>query len=343
MPYVAGLDGVRAVAILLVLLFHAKTPGLPGASLGVDVFFVLSGFLITRLLLVEYSRNGVINLRNFYIRRALRLTPPLVLFLVCYAVFSTFVWPDYPFHLRDGLLMVFYMVNISAGAGFLAEKIAHGWSLGLEEQFYLLWPVFLGAVCHRAKLWQLLLVIYFSLGLWRWFNIDALGVSWDVAYYRPDLHCSGLVLGAALAAWLQQLSSVPRWVCKPLLWIVLPLFIFLIASPHSMKLYLLLFVPVMELCAVLLVLWLLSFPSGLWGRFLAAAPMVFLGKLSYGLYLFHYPIMVALVELGLLWWQVLVLGGGASLLLAGFSYFTIEAWVRRYRQTHYAEPRPSRR
>src|SRR6056297_2719343 len=156
---VASLDGLRAIAVLLVMAYHASITGFDGRNSGVDVFFVLSGFLITVLLLGERTRNGAIQLGAFYMRRALRLSPALVaavVFAIALAALKMPVFDASSDSLRNTLEMtpftLLYTANIPRtfgwnGGGFLG----HTWSLAIEEQFYLVWPVVVIFVMRRRS------------------------------------------------------------------------------------------------------------------------------------------------------------------------------------------------
>ncbi|MGA8112477.1 MAG: acyltransferase, partial [Actinocatenispora sp.] len=146
-----ALDGVRAVAVAAVLVFHGGLAFLPGGFLGVDAFFVLSGFLITSLLLVEWGRTGRIRLPAFWARRARRLLPALLLMLAAVSVVARWLLPsgDLGPVRGDSLAALLYVANwrmIFRGSDYFAQTAApsplqHTWSLGIEEQFYLLWPL----------------------------------------------------------------------------------------------------------------------------------------------------------------------------------------------------------
>src|SRR5215469_9867848 len=149
--YRPALDGVRALAVAAVVLFHAGVPGLTGGFLGVDAFFVLSGFLITSLLLAEHTRRGRIGLAAFWGRRARRLLPALLVMLVAVVLTGRYLLPAVEVRLLrgDALAALGYVANwrmIYRGSDYFAQTSApsplqHTWSLGIEEQFYLIWPL----------------------------------------------------------------------------------------------------------------------------------------------------------------------------------------------------------
>ena len=149
--YNPALDGIRALAVSAVMLFHFGVPGLTGGFLGVDAFFVLSGFLITSLLLAEHARDGRVRLTAFWARRFRRLMPALLAMLVATMIAGHFLLQDSDLSLLrvDGLAALGYVANwrmIWRGTGYFAatatpSPLQHTWSLGIEEQFYLLWPL----------------------------------------------------------------------------------------------------------------------------------------------------------------------------------------------------------
>lgn len=324
MPYTPGLDGLRALAIVLVMLFHADMPGLPGGNVGVDLFLVLSGYLITRLLLVEMQVSGGVQLRAFYLRRLWRLMPPLLLMLALYAVFAPLAWPEYPFHVRDIAALLLYVGNIAAITGSFPDKLMHGWSLGLEEQFYLIWPLFMLVLWRRRQggVGVVLLLLYALVTGWRLLNLQ-LGDATGTAYYRPDLHSAGLILGAALA--------VGRWECGR--WALsagVMLLALAVLLPRSSDAHLALFVPLAEIAAALLIVSVMRGEAvALWHPV-----AVHVGKLSYGLYLFHYPVMKYLAGQELPWYWVLMIGAILSYALAWISYHSIERYARQRRQRY---------
>jgi peptidoglycan/LPS O-acetylase OafA/YrhL len=151
--YIPALGGLRAVAVILVMLAHVGVPGFPGGGLGVDMFFVLSGFLITLLLLEEIDSTGRINVLHFYARRLLRLYPALLLMLLLFAVFFHILQHTLPHgegleSAKDITLAALYLTDYAIAFGFENKNslIAHTWSLAVEEHFYLIWPLALPAL-----------------------------------------------------------------------------------------------------------------------------------------------------------------------------------------------------
>lgn len=213
LPYLPGLDGLRALAVVAVLFYHGHLDGFAGGFLGVEVFFVISGYLITALLLAERERTGSISLRDFWIRRARRLLPALFVFLIGAVLLAAVFAEDAVTRLRQGILgALFYVANwdqLARGESY-AEAFArpsflqHLWSLAVEEQFYLVWPVavFLG-LRHLGRRRFLLTTVGVAVAsiLWMWLLAVRLDDFADPTriYYGTDTRLGGLLLGAALA------------------------------------------------------------------------------------------------------------------------------------------------
>jgi peptidoglycan/LPS O-acetylase OafA/YrhL len=305
--YSPGLDGLRALAILIVMIFHANPNVVVGGYIGVDLFFVLSAYLITSILAEEYRRAGSIDLPRFYLRRFLRLGPALLFMLAIYLVIAPFAWPGIP-HGRDALIAGLYLTDFTVPTGLGPEYLSHTWSLAIEEQFYLLWPLLLVLLLRsgRAVLW--LALAWVAMVAWR-FDFD----DWRVFYYRPDAHGTGLIAGALLyfSGW-----RASRWVGL----LGLALF-FAVCLTTEIK-WSAWSIIAAEIAAVMMIA---SVASTKW----VETPMlVHLGKLSYGLYLWHYPIALYLrtrYDFFISASFVLPLSYGAALI----SYHTVEAWGRR--------------
>jgi peptidoglycan/LPS O-acetylase OafA/YrhL len=308
--YVPALDGLRAWAVVLVVAFHARV--IPGGFVGVDVFFVLSAFLITGILQRELSDNGRIALRKFYVRRALRLGPALMLMLLAYVTFAPMVWPDHP-HLVDATLAALYISNYTYAFLERPAFIGHTWSLSVEEQFYLIWPILLPLLMRARNPILWLAVAYLSVMAWR----ASFGGDWHAYYYRFDTRCTGLILGAALALSINRLSFTPWHAFAGAALIALAAIFGKFGSLSAIVF------PAAEIGAVLLVGAIAQGQIGRLQPLLCSSGAIMLGKLSYGIYLWHYPITVALrpsLEGMSLFLAVLV----PSIMLAWVSFVTVE-------------------
>ena len=231
-PYLPGLDGLRALAVLAVIVYHANSSWLPGGYLGVEVFFVISGYLITLLLVAESERTGAIELRQFWIRRARRLLPALFTMLVLLIFWTTFFERDALGKLRgDVIAGVLYGSNwfqVWIGAGYTAVNdfapLRHLWSLAVEEQFYLLWPLVMLFVLRRGHdrlprvaMWFVGVAATIGVAMAALMPTSRIGQDcvstpgayWEVAgrcvskvdalYLSTPTRAMGLLLGAALA------------------------------------------------------------------------------------------------------------------------------------------------
>lgn len=320
-------DGLRALAVLLVFLFHAKAPGFKGAFIGVDVFFVLSGYLITSLLREEVVQTGGISLLSFYRNRALRLWPALILMLCTYLVAAPFLWPQVD-AAGGALLAGFYLTDFSYPWYGEPDIVSHTWSLAVEAHFYLLWPfaVMLLARLERRQAMAILAVMFLFATAWRW-HAAMTGANWHDLYFRFDMRVSGLALGALLA--FAKWQPAPRST-EIMGGISLAAIVFLAMDPtwgtHSSIMY----QPVTDLASAGLVAALASQQPTLLTKIFSARPAVQLGLISYAVYLWHYPIIRALRP-DHDWIVVAVAGGLLSLILAQLSYTFLESPLRRLR------------
>ena len=219
-----GLDGVRALAVFAVIAFHEQFAAFHGGFLGVDAFFVLSGYLITDLLAAQWARHGQLDLRGFWIRRARRLLPALAVVLVTVTAAVAVIEPGQLGALRPALLAaVSYSGNWwqalqhqSYFAGFgPPPPLRHLWSLAIEEQFYLVWPLILIVTlrtCQRRRVRAAVALAGAALSAVAMAAIYVPGGDPSRVYYGTDTHASALFIGAALAfAWpLRQLRAAPR-------------------------------------------------------------------------------------------------------------------------------------
>jgi peptidoglycan/LPS O-acetylase OafA/YrhL len=370
LPYLPGLDGLRALAVIAVLLYHAGLPWMPGGFLGVEVFFVISGYLITSLLLKEWRHRGRIHLRAFWLRRARRLLPALYLLLVVTLTFAVVFLPSEVTRLRgDAIAALGYVTNwylIFADQSYFETAgrpslLQHLWSLAVEEQFYVVWPLLLTAGFWGAGVatrWRWRLVLFATLA-------GAVGSSLLMAslyqpevdpsrlYYGTDTRASGLLIGAGLAfVW------APRWVpvpwCPPQWWWIgwlrrrwewiAPLLLdvvglgalggliwFCVQLDESHPFLFQGGLALVALTTALLIMAAVDPRTHLGAVLLGWRPLRWVGLRSYGVYLWHWPVfMVTRPELdvpldGL---SLVTLRLAATIVLAGLSYRYVETPMR---------------
>ncbi len=337
MTYNPALDGLRAFAILLVVLFHARAPWALGGYIGVDVFFVLSGYLITSLLLAQLDRTGTVDMPAFWRRRLWRLTPALFAMLAVYVLVSPLLWPQEHDHASQAAMAALYLSDYALAFWGTPRQISHTWSLAVEMHFYLLWPLAMLLAWRRWKggaLVRVLLVAYVLATMLRW-ACTIRGQSWNEVYYRADTHFSGLLLGAWLAAalrerpWHDTLQRMLPW----LLW--LPVAGLLCLDRTWGDLWMQTWgLSIVEGAAAVAVL-AVQRPASQVALMFSRPALAWLGRVSYGLYLWHYPIFVWL-RVRFPWEETLLLGLPLSLGLAALSYYTIESRAARWRP-----PRPA--
>jgi len=201
--YKPALDGLRALAVLPVLLFHGGVPGFQWGYIGVDVFFVISGYLITDTLLKEQAETGCISLLGFYRRRALRLLPALALVCLAVLLFMGLVANSWNQAWREIAIVAFYAGNWTRALGTgLPQYLGHTWSLAIEEQFYIRWPALLLAILALnptiISSLRLILALVIAVTCWRIF-LALYGASADRLYNGTDTRADALLIGAALA------------------------------------------------------------------------------------------------------------------------------------------------
>jgi peptidoglycan/LPS O-acetylase OafA/YrhL len=356
--YLPALDGLRALAVVGVICYHGGLAWAGGGFLGVDAFFVLSGYLITTLLLTEWRSSSVgtewnatgrIDLKAFWARRARRLLPALLLVLGAVAVYAVLVAA--PGELRtiraDGIASLFYIANwrfIWSGASYFAQfgapsPLRHFWSLAIEEQFYLLWPL-----------------IVFGILRWRRGSIRALAgfatvaaigsavLMWTMyvpgqdpsrVYYGTDTRASSLLVGALLGMLMLRRPVVEgtanRWILHGagIVAAVVLGYWWSTATEHSDWLYRGGFVIAAVLVAVVIAS--ITQPKyGPLGHVLALKPLRFIGLISYGLYLWHWPVFIALspTRVPLDGYALFAVRVAATLTIATVSYYLIEMPIR---------------
>ena len=345
MTYTPALDGLRAVAVLAVMLYHGGMAITSGGFLGVDVFFVLSGFLITTLLLLEFEATGGLNLTAFWGRRARRLLPALFLVLVAVLIYAAFLRGEAAASVRaDALATLFYVSNwwfIASGNSYFDQfqdpsPLTHTWSLAIEEQWYLLLPLALVVLLPRVRSRARWAAVFAGLGLVSaaaMFVLHTPGTDPSRVYYGSDTRLQALLAGAFLACILtpgavERFRGPARWLAPVALLAVVGVVV--VASDRSEWLYSGGFLLVAVLSALLLAA-VVAHPQGLVARGLAWRPVVWIGRISYGLYLWHWPVYVVLnpARTGLSGPGLLVLRFAVTFAVAALSYYVVEMPVRR--------------
>jgi peptidoglycan/LPS O-acetylase OafA/YrhL len=363
-----ALDGVRALAVAGVILYHAGVKWVPGGLLGVDVFFVLSGYLITSLLLREVRGGGTVDLRAFWARRARRLLPALLLVLIAVMLWAA-VDRNLDVHSirRDVVSALLYVANwrfAYSHQGYFSSEaspspVLHLWSLGVEEQFYVLWPLLVagvvafvrlgpriarkvrrreadGEVAGSGRRGVFVLALVGVIASTGWLVYGALhGTDASRLYYGTDTRALALLTGAVLATCLPlprspravrtNIHVVRRWSLVGTLALGGLITIFATVSGQSRLLYRGGFLVVAVLVA-LVIATLIRAPRGPLSKLLGMPPLAHIGRISYGLYLWHWPVILYfngerthLVGPALLWLRI-----GISVALAEFSYWAME-------------------
>jgi len=337
-------EGLRAVAVFTVVLFHAGVSWLQGGYVGVDVFFVISGFLITGLLLREHEVRDRISLAGFYARRARRILPAAVLVIILTVLGSYFIqnFVQYAKTAQDGRWAALFAANIHyalVGNGYFQQSVApspleHYWSLGVEEQFYLVWPgliLLVGVVFTRIPLrWRVTgLAAVATIASFVWSEIQTTtNPTW--AYFSPLTRGWELGIGALAAALLPQLRKLPRTTGIALAYggladIVISALWYTSATPFPGNAALL---PVLGATAVIVG----GASGGGATHLLGLRPVRSVGRVSFGWYLLHYPPMILLT--GVLWTHPLsvqenLIIAAVTLVIAYGMYAVIETPIRR--------------
>ena len=349
LSYMPALDGIRAVSILGIMANHGGFAWAAGGVISVNVFFVLSGFLITMLLMKEWTRSGTIKLRAFWARRARRLLPALFVLLGGIGIFALFFAPSgSQGSIRtDGLSTLLYFSNwhqILAGQSYFAQVSApspllHTWTLAIEEQFYLVWPIVVVCVLKWTRSPRVLLVVA-VLGVLASATEMALlfhpHLDPSRIYYGTDTRAQDILTGAALGILLfRQPTASSQRARKGLSWMaVIAAAVFVwewskingsVDFPYRGGFLL---ADVM----IAVVIWGVTMaPSGLLARVLSLKPLTFVGQISYGLYLWHWPIFLVLdgARTGLEGYPLFGLRLVVTFVIAVLSWYLVETPVRQ--------------
>jgi peptidoglycan/LPS O-acetylase OafA/YrhL len=337
-------EGLRAAAVVLVVLFHAGVSWFPGGYVGVDTFFVISGFLITGLLLREHEQKGKVSIKGFYARRTRRILPAAILVIILTVLASYFIQNFIQFAkvAQDGRWTALFAGNIHfahAGAGYFQKSQApspleHFWSLAVEEQFYLVWPALVLFVSllfrHIPLRWRVMGIAAAATAASFAWSVIQTGSSPAWAYFSPFTRAWELGIGAVMATLVPQLARLPKHVGSALAYagltaIMVSAVWYTSSTPFPGKAALL---PVLGAVAVIA-----GGASGTGAtHLLGLRPVRSVGRVLFGWYLLHYPPMIILT--GALWLHPLsveedLVIAAVTLVGAYVMYAIVERPIRR--------------
>lgn len=351
--YIPALDGLRALAVLGVIAYHMGMAWMPGGLLGVTVFFVLSGYLITSLLLIEWDNTGTINLPQFWLRRVKRLFPAIAFVILCVGALCTIFDHSLLTKLREDMWAALCWVTnwwyILRDVSYFdalgaPSPVTHFWSLAIEEQFYLIWPVVL-IIAHKLGVKRshmrnatLVLVLASALEMALLFNPDA---DPSRVYYGTDTRAFSLLIGAWLAfVWPSNqlgannevhLDRNVRVALDAVGSIALIGLIAMMACIEGTSAFMYHGGILLASIITMLVIAVIVHPSSILGKVFSAKPLVWIGLRSYGIYLWHYPLLLLMNPrsniAGTPWWMYII-----ELVVicacAAFSYKFVEDPIR---------------
>lgn len=351
--YIPALDGLRALAVLGVIAYHMGMAWAPGGLLGVTVFFVLSGYLITSLLLIEWDNTGTINLPQFWLRRIKRLFPAIAFVIICVAALTTIFDHSLLTKLREDMWAALCWVTnwwyILRDVSYFdalgaPSPVTHFWSLAIEEQFYVVWPVVLilahkfGVKRSHMRNATLVLVLASALEMALLFNPDA---DPSRVYYGTDTRAFSLLIGAWLAfVWPSnqlgannevQLDRNVRIALDAVGGIALIGLIAMMGCIEGTSAIMYRGGILLTSIITMVIIAVIVHPSSILGKVFSAKPLVWIGLRSYGIYLWHYPLLLLMNPrsniAGTPWWMYLV-ELAVMFACAAFSYKFVEDPIR---------------
>ncbi|MGP0032606.1 MAG: acyltransferase family protein [Acidimicrobiales bacterium] len=361
-PYLPGLDGVRAFAVLAVMIYHGGLSLAPGGFLGVDTFFVLSGFLITSLLVSEWQGTSTIRLGAFWARRARRLLPALFLMMLFVAFYASVIVPrgTYPGLRLDALSTLLYVSNwhfLLSGTNYFAQTglpspLLHTWSLAVEEQFYFVWPLVILGLLRLTRSLRVLLAVSVAAAVTSAVLMYLLytPASTNLVYFSTDTRSQCIFIGAALSLGLLLFArrahasgAAPGAMWRPgggrgrsacaVIGVVgaavtLAIWVWtdsVSSFPFTGGIF------VVGLGTAGVILSVVGAPTSPVPRFLSLAPLRYIGQISYGLYIWHWPLFIWVDEArtGLSGYALFAVRLAVTFAVAVASYHLVERPIRR--------------
>lgn len=348
--YVSGLDGLRALAVAVVVLYHLNVPGFVGGLLGVGVFFTLSGYLITTNLMRSWDKRGNLGLKTFWLRRFRRLMPAVILTLIAVLILTAALEKqNLKQHGLEALSSLFYVNNwhmIFQEKSYFdnfggPSPLSHMWSLSVEEQFYLVWPILLLVLLFvlRSRFAVTLATLAIAVGSFvlMWFIADPV-MDNTRAYEGTDTRAGGLLVGAALAIWLSSRAYKGKQT-KPdlkfanafgLIGVAGIVALVVMLPQESIFLYQggLVLLSVASLLAIFSVL----HEGTVWSKVFGWGPIRWIGERSYGIYLWHMPVIAFMPQAWLeehkLWATLITVA--VSVAIAALSWSLVEDPIRKH-------------
>jgi len=333
--YWPALDGLRAIAVMIVLLAHAGSIYPRSGTIGVEIFFVMSGFLITYILHQEFVRLGKIQIKKFYLKRILRLLPCLFLTCFLFSIGSYLMYDD--MRLDTVVIVLTYSSNWARALfNYDLSSLSHTWSLSLEEQYYLIWPWAVLLIEKRLRKnvhkGGLLLCLVILSSCYRAFMVETYSPS--RIYFGLDTHADGLILGSALLYLTVDTNgritinpSIKKLLCQ----IALPFSIILLGvimalmdwnTPWMSRIGFL----IIAMASSIIILDLVITQSSKLKILLSVKPLVYLGQISYGIYLLHLPLYTILDKAfpAIHGTSLMAIKITVSILCATISYYFVE-------------------
>jgi peptidoglycan/LPS O-acetylase OafA/YrhL len=327
--YVPELDGVRGIAILFVLGNHVPLGRLESLLPG--------GFLITTLLIQEFDRTGSISLRNFYMRRALRLGPALIALLIVLCLLSFVLYDQARArgNCRDALIALFYASNwVRVFTRNQLGLLAHTWSLSCEEQFYIVWPIILLTLLRISRKRHYVALVAAAVALFSWLasiHLTMSGASERRLCFGLDGRADTLMIGCILSVVLSSglMTENAKKTIQKLLVVIAPLSMasllaFSIFGNKLGRSFFYFGFVIIALLAAALILDVLVSPRSIIRRLMAMKWLVWIGSVSYGLYLWHWPIFWGMHGFGFKGWTVVLVGTPLTFLVVLLSYYGME-------------------
>jgi len=330
--YFPALDGLRGVMAIGVVVAHVNLAWFPGAPIMMDVFFVISGFLITLILLRGIEKTGSVALLDFWKRRLLRLYPALLVVVLSSLFVASLCVDDMLSVAKDALATVLYYSNWTKLYGYTYPGMfGHTWSLSIEEQFYLLWPMLFALTLRGGLRARYVLVILVALAagatIWRYYLVSQ-GAPWSRLYYALETRVDAFVVGGVLALFFANLRErIEHWLWHYFLCFCSLALLLLLVFGRPREIYYFFWQQsLVLLLSAAVILLLTSSRASILKRLFCARICVFLGERCYSLYLWHWPLIwLLLVETAVTKVTILLIVVPLTILLASITYTYIES------------------